>query len=91
MTFNELLSLPECGMATATQVKDILSDNGLDFRKKIDKTRLKDPSQINQLIAQLVAEGQSYREVSGRVGMSPSRVAKIYKRQYSEAVAGASI
>lgn len=91
MTFNELLSLPECGKATATQVKNILKDNGLNFREQIDKKRLKDPSQRNQLIAELVAQGQSYREVGGRVGISPSRVAKIYKRQYSGAGAVAGI
>lgn len=91
MTFNELLSLPECGMATANQVKKILHDNGLDFREKVDKKRLRDPSQRYQLIAELVATGQSYREVGGRVGMSPSKVANIYKRQCSEDRKGAGI
>lgn len=91
MTFNELLSLPECGRTTSAQVKNILRDNGLDFREQIDKRRLRDTSQRNQLIAELVAEGQSYQEVGGRVGMSPSTIAKIYKRQYSEPEAGAGI
>ena len=91
MTYNELLSLPECGRTTAAQVKDILRDNGLTFREQIDKKRLKDPSQRNQLIAELIDSGQSYREVGGRVGISPSRVAKIYRLQYSEPAAGAGI
>lgn len=43
MTFNEFLSLPECGKATATKVKEILRDNGLDFREKTDEKRLRDP------------------------------------------------
>lgn len=84
MTFNELLSLPECGKATATQVKQILRDNGLDFRENIDKKRLRDPSQRNQLIAELVSSGLTYGKVSQYVGMSPSAVAKIYKRQRTE-------
>ncbi|MBT8346125.1 MAG: hypothetical protein HKP41_13510 [Desulfobacterales bacterium] len=89
MTFNEFLSLPECGRATATQVEEILRDNGLEFREKIDKKRLRDPSQRNQLIAELVTEGQSYQEVGGRVGLSPSTVARIYKRHCSERTAEA--
>ena len=84
MTFNEFLSLPECGKATATKVKEILRDNGLDFREKIDKKRLRDPFHRNQLITKLVSEGQSYQEVGGQVGLSPSKVARIYKRHRSE-------
>lgn len=84
MTFNEFLSLPECGKATATKVKEILRDNGLDFREKIDKKRLRDQCQRNELIAELVTEGQSFQEVGGKVGLSPSTVARIYKRHRSE-------
>lgn len=43
MTFRELLALPECGMATATQIKQILKDNGLDFRQRANKRRLRAP------------------------------------------------
>lgn len=32
MSFNELLSLPECGEKTALLVREILQGNGLDFR-----------------------------------------------------------
>lgn len=91
MTFNEFLSLPECGKATATKVKEILRDNGLNFRKKIDKKRLTDPCQRNQLITELVTEGQSYQEVGGRVGLSPSTVARIYKQHCSERTSESSI
>ena len=51
MTVQELLALPECGMATATNVKKILHDNGLKFREEIDKKRLRDPSQRSRLMA----------------------------------------
>jgi len=81
MTFKELLSLPECGKATAMQVKKILKDNGLDFCENIDKQKLKNRSQRNRIISELVSSGQSYRRVGERVGISPSRVAQIYKQR----------
>ena len=34
MSFKEVLSLPECGKTTAIFVKEILQENGLDFREK---------------------------------------------------------
>lgn len=90
ISFNELLSLPECGKATAIQVKQILRDNGLDFRENIDKKRLRDPSQRNKLIAELISSGLSYGKVSECVGMSPSTVAKIYKQQRNDRRASVS-
>lgn len=83
MTRDDLLSLPECGKATALQVSRILKDNGLDFCENIDKRRIKDPSQRSRLISELVSNGQSYRKIGERIGMSASRVAQIYKQHAS--------
>lgn len=37
LTFNEMLRVPECGETTATFIKNILLEYGLDFRPKTKK------------------------------------------------------
>ena len=58
-----------------------LLDSLEDLNKALES---KDPFQRNELIAELVTEGQSFQKVGGQVGLSPSTVARIYKRHRSE-------
>lgn len=41
LTFNEMLRVPECGETTATFIKSILFEYGLDFRPKTKNERQK--------------------------------------------------
>lgn len=79
LTFEDVLSLPECGEATAMHIKKILRDNGLDFGEHSDQSGTAIPTLRNSMILELVAHGESYRAVARRFAISHSRVAQIYK------------
>ena len=80
LTFTDVLSLPECGVATAMHIKKILKDNGLDFGQRFDRRGTSIISLRNNMIVELVSHGESYREVGRQFGLSHARVAQIYKR-----------
>lgn len=77
LTFADVLSLPECGMITAMQIKKMLRDNGLDFGSRFDPKGATVLSLRNDKIVELVSHGGSYREVGRRFGLSHARVAQI--------------
>jgi len=57
MTFNDMLSLPECGNVTAILVRHILRENGLDFSVKPKAKVRKFYSRRNRPFAELVSNG----------------------------------
>lgn len=77
LTLADVLSLPECGMATAMQIKKMLTDNGLDFGSRFDPKGATVRTLRNDKIVELVSHGGSYREVGRRFGISHARVAQI--------------
>lgn len=88
LTVKDLMSLPECGEATAAQVEKMLRDNGLDFSEQF----IHGDSIINTVrdnhIVELISHGESYRTVGRQFGISHARVAQIHK-QYDDRVSGA--
>lgn len=80
LTFTDVLSLPECGVATAMHIKKILKDNGLNFGQRFDQRTTTIHSLRDNMIVELVSHGESYRVVGRQFGLSHSRVAQIYKK-----------
>ena len=83
LTFRDMLSFPECGKATAMNVKQMLKDNGMDFSLKNHRCEIPIHTLRDNLIVELVEHGRSYREVGRQFRISHSRVAQIYKQHGS--------
>ena len=90
LTLKDLLSLPECGEATATQVEEIMKDNGLEFSEQFNQDGSVILTVRDNHIVELISHGESYRTVGRQFGISHARVAQIY-RQHDNRVSSAGV
>lgn len=83
LTFRNMLSFPECGKATAMDVKQMLKDNGMDFSLQNKQSEIPVQTLRDNMIIKLIEQGESYREVGRQFRISHSRIAQIYKQHGS--------